>query len=61
MAFINACAKYGRDDMENIKKSIDSKTPEEVEVYAKIFWERLKEINGWEKYLHNVELGEKKK
>lgn len=60
MAFINACAKYGRDDMENIKKSIDSKTPEEVEVYAKIFWERLKEINGWEKYLHNVELGEKK-
>ncbi|CAI4828939.1 ASN_collapsed_G0052650.mRNA.1.CDS.1 [Saccharomyces cerevisiae] len=60
MAFINACAKYGRDDMENIKKSIDSKTPEEVEMYAKIFWERLKEINGWEKYLHNVELGEKK-
>lgn len=60
MSFINACCKYGRDDLENIKKSIDSKAPEEVEVYAKVFWERLKEINGWEKYLHNVELGEKK-
>ncbi|EJS41615.1 isw2p [Saccharomyces arboricola H-6] len=60
MAFINTCAKYGRDDMDNIKASIDSKTPEDVERYAKVFWERLKEINGWEKYLHNIEVGEKK-
>lgn len=60
IAFVNACAKYGRDRMDMIRKSVDSKSPDEVEQYAKVFWERYKEINGYEKYLATIENGEKK-
>jgi len=60
LSFISACAKYGRTSMENIKKSIDSKTPEEVEEYAVIFWKRYTDINGYEKYLTTIENGERK-
>ena len=59
-SFISACAKYGRDNMRMIRQAIDSKTPEEVEAYAKVFWERYKEINGYEKYLMTIENGEKR-
>ncbi|AQZ17821.1 ISW2 (YOR304W) [Zygosaccharomyces parabailii] len=60
IAFVNACAKHGRDRMDMIRKSVDSKSPDEVEQYAKVFWERYKEINGYEKYLATIENGEKK-
>ena len=60
LAFINACAKYGRTNMPKIRKSIESKTPEEVDEYAKVFWERCNEINGIEKYMSTIEGGEKK-
>ncbi|CCF57798.1 hypothetical protein KAFR_0D01520 [Kazachstania africana CBS 2517] len=60
LAFVNACAKYGRDNMVKIRDCIDSKTPEEVDAYSKVFWERYKEINGYEKHINTIENGEKK-
>ena len=60
LAFISACAKYGRTDMDNIKNAINSKTPEEVIEYATAFWKRYTEINGFEKYLTTIENGERK-
>lgn len=60
LSFINACAKYGRKDMKNIREAIESKTPEEVDEYANVFWERFTEINGYEKHINTIENGEKK-
>lgn len=60
LAFINACAKYGRNDMDNIKESIESKSPEEIEKYSRAFWLRYREISGYEKYLNTIENGEKR-
>ncbi|CAG60602.1 uncharacterized protein GVI51_I09471 [Nakaseomyces glabratus] len=60
LSFISACAKFGRSNMNKIKYAIDSKTPEEVEEYAKVFWERYTEINGYEKYINSIENGERK-
>ena len=32
--------------MDFIKYEVEGKTPDEVEAYAKVFWERYKEIAG---------------
>lgn len=61
LSFVSACAKYGKDNMKKIRESIDTKTPEEVEEYSKVFWERYKEIDGYEKYMTTIENGMKKK
>ncbi|VDK51910.1 unnamed protein product [Gongylonema pulchrum] len=53
--FIKANEKYGRHDLENIAKEIDSKTPVEVEQYAKLFWERLDELADHERILATIE------
>lgn len=60
MSFVSACAKFGRTNIEMISKSIGTKDPEAVKKYSKTFWERYKEINGYEKYLATIENGEKK-
>lgn len=60
ISFINACAKYGRDNKSMIHRSIDTKTPEEVDQYSKVFWERYKEISGYERHIVTIENGEKK-
>ncbi|KAL3234823.1 ISWI chromatin-remodeling complex ATPase ISW2 [Nakaseomyces bracarensis] len=60
MSFVSACAKYGRTNLKKIRTAIDSKTPEEVDLYYKVFWERYTEINGYEKYINSIESGEKK-
>lgn len=60
LAFINACAKYGRNNINLIKRSVENKTPEEVEKYAKVFWQRYTELNGYEKYINTIENGERK-
>ena len=59
-SFISACARYGRNNMVMIRDSVESKTPEEVEEYAKVFWERYSEIHGYEKYISAIENGEKR-
>ncbi|SAM03058.1 hypothetical protein [Absidia glauca] len=57
-AFVNACAKYGRSKIKLIADDINSKTFDEVERYAKVFWERYKELNDYEKYIGKIEKGE---
>jgi SWI/SNF-related matrix-associated actin-dependent regulator of chromatin subfamily A member 5 len=58
--FINGSARYGRTDYENIALEVDSKEPEDIKVYAKVFWKRYKEIPNWEKHIAAIKEGEQK-
>ncbi|XP_061349131.1 ISWI chromatin-remodeling complex ATPase CHR11-like isoform X2 [Gastrolobium bilobum] len=57
-AFIRACEKYGRNDIKNIASEMEGKTEEEVERYAKVFKERYKELNDYDRIIKNIERGE---
>ncbi|KAJ0963388.1 hypothetical protein J5N97_028510 [Dioscorea zingiberensis] len=57
-AFIRACEKHGRNDVKNISSEIEGKTEEEVERYAKVFRERYKELNDYDRIIKNIERGE---
>ncbi|KAA8527483.1 hypothetical protein F0562_034802 [Nyssa sinensis] len=56
--FIRACEKYGRNDMKSIASEMEGKTEEEVERYAKVFKERYKELNDYDRIIKNIERGE---
>ncbi|KAH7858198.1 hypothetical protein Vadar_021182 [Vaccinium darrowii] len=56
--FIRACEKYGRNDVKGIASEIEGKTDEEVERYAKVFKERYKELNDYDRIIKNIERGE---
>ncbi|KAK4425804.1 putative chromatin-remodeling complex ATPase chain [Sesamum alatum] len=56
--FIRACEKYGRNDIRSIASEMEGKTEEEVERYAKVFKERYKELNDWDRIIKNIERGE---
>uniref|UniRef100_A0A5B6YW13 Putative chromatin-remodeling complex ATPase chain isoform X1 n=1 Tax=Davidia involucrata TaxID=16924 RepID=A0A5B6YW13_DAVIN len=56
--FIRACEKYGRNDIKSIASEMDGKTEEEVERYAKVFKERYKELNDYDRIIKNIERGE---
>merc|ERR1719187_2786023 len=43
--FIRLHEKYGREDIDNISKEIEGKTPEEVIEYSKVFWEDIDNIS----------------
>lgn len=58
--FINGSAKFGRTDYEGIATEVDSKEPDEIEEYAKVFWERYTELQDYPKYLRTIEQGEEK-
>jgi len=58
--FINGSAKFGRTNYEGIATEVDSKTPEEVEEYAKAFWKRYTEITDYDKHIKAIEAGEEK-
>ncbi|CAL8083605.1 unnamed protein product [Orchesella dallaii] len=58
--FIKASEKFGRDDIENIAKEVEGKTPEEVIEYSAVFWERCHELQDIERILAQVERGEAK-
>lgn len=58
--FINGSAKYGRKDYDLISDEVDSKTPEEIKAYAKVFWVRYTEIADYPKYIGLIEAGEEK-
>ena len=61
-AFVRGCERYGRHDLPAIMEEIGpSKTEREVKAYAKVFWERLHELNDSEKILQRIEEGEKKR
>ncbi|KAF5752224.1 putative chromatin-remodeling complex ATPase chain-like [Tripterygium wilfordii] len=56
--FIRACEKYGRNDIKSIATEMEGKTEEEVERYAKVFKERYKELNDYDRIIKNIERGE---
>lgn len=56
--FIRACEKYGRNDIKSIASEMDGKSEEEVERYAKVFKERYKELNDYDRIIKNIERGE---
>lgn len=58
--FIKANEKYGRDDIENIAKDVEGKTPEEVMEYSAVFWERCHELQDIERIMAQIERGETK-
>ncbi|KAJ8101937.1 SNF2 family N-terminal domain-containing protein [Lipomyces tetrasporus] len=58
--FIQLNAKYGRDDLEGIASEFEGKTYEEIEEYSKVFWERFSEIDGYDKYIAQIEAGEER-
>lgn len=58
--FIKANEKYGRDDIENIAKDVEGKTPEEVIEYSAVFWERCHELQDVERIMAQIERGETK-
>ncbi|KAK4154158.1 SNF2 family N-terminal domain-containing protein [Chaetomidium leptoderma] len=58
--FVNGSGRYGRHDYEGIAIEVDSKTPQEVKVYAKVFWQRYTEISDYNKYLKIIEDGEER-
>lgn len=58
--FIKANEKYGRDDIDNIAKEVEGKTPEEVMEYSSVFWERCHELQDIERIMAQIERGETK-
>ncbi|KAL0927877.1 hypothetical protein M5K25_002098 [Dendrobium thyrsiflorum] len=57
-AFTRACEKYGRNDIKGIALEMEGKTEEEVERYSKVFKERYKELNDYDRIIKNIERGE---
>lgn len=60
MQFIHGCAKYGSKNYEEISNDVKGKDADDVKRYSDVFWVRYKEIDGWERYLKEIELGERK-
>ncbi|KAJ5322208.1 SNF2 family helicase/ATPase [Penicillium brevicompactum] len=58
--FVNGSAKFGRTDYVGIATEVDSKEPDEIEEYAKVFWQRYSEIQDYTKYLKVIDQGEEK-
>lgn len=58
--FIHASARYGRDAYSQIAKSLGNKSEDEVMKYSTKFWDDYKEIEGYEKYISQIESSEKK-
>ncbi|KAL1806641.1 ISWI chromatin-remodeling complex ATPase CHR11-like [Daucus carota subsp. sativus] len=56
--FLRACEKYGRNDVKGIASEMEGKSEEEVERYSKVFQERYKELNDYDKVIKNIERGE---
>ena len=58
--FVNGSAKFGRTNYEGIATEVDSKEPDEIEEYAKVFWTRYTEIADFDKHIKAIEAGEEK-
>lgn len=58
--FINGSAKYGRHNYSGISAEVDGKSEKEIKEYAKVFWQRYKELADYPKYIANIEAGEEK-
>ncbi len=58
--FIQVCAKYGRNSITAIASEFPEKTLDEVREYAKAFWTNYTQIEGYERYISQIEAGEEK-
>jgi len=58
--FIRLHEKYGRDDIDQISKEVEGKSPEEVKEYSTIFWERSQELQDIDRIMTQIEKGETK-
>lgn len=58
--FINGSSTYGRNNYEGISQQCQNKDAAEIKQYAKVFWQRYKEIADWQKHLKTIEDGEEK-
>lgn len=58
--FVALSAKYGRNAISLVCSEFEDKTPQEVREYAQVFWKRYKEIDGYERYIAQIEAGEDK-
>lgn len=58
--FVKANERWGRDDIENIAREVEGKTPEEVIEYSAVFWERCHELQDVERVMAQIERGEQK-
>lgn len=58
--FILVCTKYGRNLIALIAHEFPEKTIDEVREYAKAFWQNYREIDGFERFLNQIEQGEEK-
>ncbi|XP_055698937.1 chromatin-remodeling complex ATPase chain Iswi-like [Phlebotomus papatasi] len=57
--FIKASAKFGRNEIDKIRDYMRVQVlNNQLEDYAKVFWERYKEIPNYQKYIKIVEDGE---
>lgn len=55
--FIKANEKYGREDINNISKDVEGKTPEEVIEYSNVFWDRCQELTDIDRIMAQIEKG----
>jgi SWI/SNF-related matrix-associated actin-dependent regulator of chromatin subfamily A member 5 len=60
-AYIRACERFGRDNIEKISQNVMGKTAQEVIAYHKVFWSRYKQLRGWERIIRSIERSELRK
>lgn len=58
--FINGSARHGRQNYGPIAQDVDGKVEKEVRDYAKVFWQKYREIQDYTKYLGTIEAGEER-
>ena len=58
--FVNGSAKHGRHNYAGIAEEVDGKNEKEIREYAKVFWQRYRQIPDHAKYISTIEAGEEK-
>lgn len=56
--FVKLSEVYGRKYVDKFDSKVEGKTPEQVQQYAKVFFERFEELHNHDKYMKRIERGE---
>lgn len=59
-AYIKACERYGRNNLDKIAEDLSDKSKEELERYGKVFWARIGELSDADKIQSQILKGEHK-
>lgn len=59
--FLELSGRYGKTSYTVIAAEMDNKSEDDVQTYAKVFWNRYKEIPGWEGYMKKYDDEEKRR